>query len=371
MSWQVELSADNQSVAPKTRILDLSFEELESLLRGWGEPQYRARQLWKWLWEKWATTFQEMTDLPHSLRERLAKEFRLELVRPGAAKLDADEGTEKVLLSLPDGERIETVLIRDEGRRTVCVSTQVGCPVGCRFCATGQMGFVRNLTPAEIAAQVLHFARQLSQQGERVTHLVVMGMGEPMLNYQATLRALRNLHHPRGFALGARRMTLSTVGVVPGIRRLAGEGLPINLAISLHAPRDTLRRKLVPWGKRWGVREVVEAADEYAATTGRRVTYEYVLLAGVNDGRREARELGRLLRGRLAHVNLIPFNPAPGLPFRRPPPSRIEAFRKELLSWGVDVTVRRSRGVRIRAACGQLRTEVSRGRVARGRSKSG
>jgi 23S rRNA (adenine2503-C2)-methyltransferase len=342
----------------RVRILDLSFQELAALLTGWGEPPYRARQLWQWLWRKWATSFQEMTDLPSALRERLACEFQLEVARPGAVQLDAEEGTEKVLLSLLDGEKIEAVLIRDEGRRTVCVSTQVGCPVGCRFCATGQMGFVRNLTPGEIAAQVLHFARRLASQGERVTHVVVMGMGEPLLNYQATLRALHNLHHPQGFALGGRKITLSTVGVVPGIRKLVREGLPLNLAISLHAPRDELRRKLVPWDKQWGVREMVEAADEYAAATGRRVTYEYVLLRGVNDGLREARELGKLLRGRLAHVNLIPFNPAPGLPFHRPPPRRVEAFREELLRWGVDVTVRRSRGVRIRAACGQLRTRV-------------
>ncbi|MBC7098803.1 23S rRNA (adenine(2503)-C(2))-methyltransferase RlmN [Candidatus Bipolaricaulota bacterium] len=335
---------------------DLTYEELKGLLSGWGEPPYRARQLWAWLWRRLAADYREMTDLPSSLRERLARELPLLLPRPGALQLDAEEGTEKLLLHLPDGEAVETVLMREGKRRTVCVSTQVGCPVGCAFCATGRMGFVRNLSPGEIAGQVLHFARRLSRQGERVSHVVIMGMGEPLLNYQATLKAIRNLNHPAGFSLGARRFTLSTVGVVPGILRLAREGLQLNLAISLHAPDQRLREELVPLGSRWPIREVLAAADLYALATGRRVSFEYVLLSGVNDAPRQARALARLLSGRLAHVNLIPFNPAPGLPFRRPQESRVEAFRRELLRHGVDVTVRRSRGVRIQAGCGQLRT---------------
>jgi len=334
---------------------DLSFEELEELLLSWGEPPYRARQLWAWLWRRLATRYEEMTDLPRGLRARLSQELPLSLPRPGALQLDAEEGTEKVLLHLSDGEAIEAVLMREEDRRTVCVSTQVGCPVGCAFCATGKMGFQRDLSPGEIASQVLHFARRLAEAGERVTHVVVMGMGEPFLNYAATLKAIRNLNHPQGFGLGARRFTVSTVGVVPGILQLAGEGLQVNLAISLHAPDDALRRELVPLGRKWPLREVLQAADAYVTATGRRVTYEYVLLSGVNDGLKEARALARLLRGRLAHVNLIPFNPAPGLPFKRPPEAGVEAFRRELLRHGVDVTVRRSRGVRIQAGCGQLR----------------
>ena len=186
---------------------DLSYPELEELLTGWGEPPYRARQLWAWLWKRLATSYEEMTDLPKGLRARLAAEFPLNLPRPGALQLDAEEGTEKALLHLPDGEAIEAVLMREEDRRTVCVSTQVGCPVGCAFCATGRMGYVRDLTPGEIAAQVLHFARRLAETGERVTHVVVMGMGEPFLNYEATIKAIRNLNHPRGFGLGARRFT--------------------------------------------------------------------------------------------------------------------------------------------------------------------
>lgn len=340
-------------------LLDLSYQELEAVLASWGEPAYRARQVWDWVWRKLEQDFYHMTNLPHRLRRRLAQEFDIGVPRPGALQLDAEEGTEKVLLQLADGEAIEAVLMREGTRRTVCVSTQVGCPVGCVFCSTGQMGFVRNLTPGEIAGQVLHFASRLAEVGERVTHVVVMGMGEPLLNCEATLRAVRNLNDVRGFGLGARRFTISTVGVVPGIDRLTQEGLQVNLAISLHAPEDGLRVELVPLAKRWPIAAVIAAADQYVRNTGRRITYEYVLLSGVNDDLAEARRLARLLRGRLAHVNLIPFNPAPGLPFRQPSEGRVEAFRRELLRQRVDATVRRSRGVRIRAGCGQLRTQVT------------
>lgn len=339
----------------KAFLLDLSLEELTAELQALGEPPYRARQVWEWVWRHLCFDFGAMTNLPLRLREALAERFHLALP-PVLARERDEDGTEKVLLGLGDGASVEAVLIPEEDRRTVCISTQVGCPVACAFCATGQTGFVRNLTAGEIAAQVLHFALSLKGKGERVSHVVVMGMGEPLLNYEATLKALRNLNDPRGFGLGARRITISTVGVVPGILRLAQEGRQFNLAISLHAPSEELRRKLVPLAERWPLAEVLRAADAYALATGRRVTYEYVLLAGVNDGLAQARALAKLLRGRLAHVNLIPFNPAPGLPFARPSDGQIELFRRELLAHGIDVTVRRSRGVRIQAACGQLRS---------------
>ncbi|HRS14323.1 MAG TPA: 23S rRNA (adenine(2503)-C(2))-methyltransferase RlmN [Candidatus Bipolaricaulis sp.] len=334
--------------------LDLSFAEVAALMASWGEPPFRAPQIWKWAWRHLGTAFADMTNLPRDLRARLGEAFTLAGPVPIAHQGDG-EGTEKVLLSLRDRQAIEAVLIREDDRRTVCISTQVGCPGGCPFCATGKMGYVRDLTAGEIAAQVLHFARELRGAGERVTHVVVMGMGEPLLNYDATLRALRNLNDRRGFALGARRVTVSTVGVVPGIVRLAGEGLQVNLAISLHAPDDALRRELVPLAERWPLADVLAAADRYASATGRRVSYEYVLLRGVNDRLDHARALARLLRGRLAHVNLIPFNPAPGLPYRPPDPNTVDAFRRELVLHGVDATVRRSRGVAIQAGCGQLR----------------
>ncbi len=337
------------------QLLDLSLAEIEELLRSWGEPSYRARQLWVWLWGRLAEDFEGMTDLPLALRGRLAEHCAVQSALPAALYVDAEEGTEKVLLVFPDGAAVETVLMRGGGRSTVCVSTQVGCPVGCAFCATGQAGYERDLAVGEISAQVIHFAREISQRGKRLSHVVFMGMGEPLLNYEATVKAVRNLNHPQGFGLGARRFTVSTVGVVPGIRRLAREGLELNLAVSLHAASDELRRELIPLARRWPLADVLAAADEYAVMTGRRVSYEYVVLAGVNDGPKEARALADLLWGRLAHVNLIPFNPAPGLPFARPTEARVDRFRRMLLARRVDVTVRRSRGVRIEAGCGQLR----------------
>jgi len=336
-------------------LLDLSPDELREYLGTLGEPPYRARQVFEWAWKHLVRDFSRMTNLPLPLRERLSREFVIGAGTPGATMVDAEEGTEKVLITLRDGEAIETVLMREGDRRTVCVSTQVGCPIGCAFCATGRMGFRRDLSPGEIALQVLAFARKLKAERDRVTHVVLMGMGEPLLNYGATLKAIRNLNHPWGLNLGARRFTVSTVGIVPGIRRLAREGLQLNLAVSLHAPWDDLRAELVPAARKYPISDVLAATEEYVRATKRRITYEYVLLHEVNDSPAAARALAKLLRGRLAHVNLIPFNPAPGLPFRRPPPRRVEAFKRELLSRGIDVTVRYSRGVRIQAGCGQLR----------------
>jgi len=336
-------------------LLDLSPQELEELLRSRGQPAYRARQIWKWVWGSLAVEFREMTDLPLELRGNLNEAVQIDPVAASAVQIDRSERTEKALLTFDDGEVVEAVLMREEDRRTVCISTQVGCPVRCSFCATGQSGYVRNLTPGEIAAQVLYFARRLRKRGERVTHVVVMGMGEPMYNYEATLKAVRNLNHPRGFALGARRFTISTVGVVSGMRKLAAEGIELNLAVSLHAPSDELRGQLIPGAKRWPIEDILAAGDAYAAASGRRVSYEYVLLSGVNDSVEDARAVGRLLRGRLAHVNLIPFNPSPDLAYERPAAAQVDAFRRALLDQGVDVTVRRSRGVRIAAGCGQLR----------------
>ncbi len=339
-------------------LLDLSPEELQGYFASRGEPRYRARQVFEWAWKHLVWDFSRMTNLPVSLREQLARQFTIGAATSGATVVDAEEGTEKVLLLLADGEAIETVLMREADRRTVCVSTQVGCPIGCAFCATGRMGFRRDLTAGEIALQVLYFARKLKPEGERVTHVVIMGMGEPLLNYEATLKAIRNLNHPWGLNLGARRFTVSTVGIVPGILRLAREGLQLNLAISLHAPWDDLRAELVPVARKYPIREILAAAAEYVRATKRRITYEYVLIAGVNDSPAAARALARLLRGKLAHVNLIPFNPAPELSFKRPSPVTVEAFKRELLARGIDVTVRHSRGVRIQAGCGQLRSTV-------------
>ncbi len=271
----------------------------------------------------------------------------------------ADGSTRKVLFRLPDGETIESVFMLYERRRTVCLSTQVGCPIGCPFCATGRSGFRRNLKAGEIIAQVLHFAREakktLGDSSKPVTNVVFMGMGEPLLNYDATIKAIRILNDQRGFNLGARRFTISTVGIVPGIRRLAEEGLQVELAVSLHAPNDEIRDRLVPVNKGYPIRRLLVACQEFIEKTKRRITFEYVLINGVNDSISHARELASLLRGMLCHVNLIPMNPFPGASMEPPPRRRVLAFEEELRRQGLSVTLRTSKGVDIQAGCGQLR----------------
>ncbi|HXF82759.1 MAG TPA: 23S rRNA (adenine(2503)-C(2))-methyltransferase RlmN [bacterium] len=341
----------------------LTVEELEALARRLGEPDYRGRQLARWLYQAGARSFAEMTDLPEGLRARLAEVARLTVLRPLAA-VRADGGdTVKYLVRLDDGATVETVFMRyADGRRSVCLSTQVGCAMGCTFCATGLAGLTRNLSAAEIVDQVLLVQRE---QGERVTNVVFMGMGEPLANYAATLRALRLLNDPRGLNIGMRHLTVSTVGLVPQIRALARERLALTLAVSLHAPDDALRRTLVPITRRWPIAELLEAAAEYVRVTGRRVSFEYVLLEGVNDAPEQAERLGRLLAEHARaiaqtpaaawHVNLIPWNPVFGMQYRRPARRRVAAFRAALQRCGVPATVRLERGVEIDAACGQLR----------------
>ncbi len=363
-------------------VTGLTLPELQALLQPMGEPPYRAAQLARWIYRRAARSFSEMTDLPASLRARLAQRCRLAVLQP-VSVVSADGGdTLKYLLALADGATVETVFMRyRDGRRSLCVSTQVGCGMGCTFCATGLAGLIRNLTAGEIVDQVLTVQRLT---GERVTHVVFMGMGEPLANYDATLRAVRVLNAAWGAGIGMRRITVSTVGLVPQIRRLAAERLQLTLAVSLHAPTDELRAALVPVTRRWSVAELLDASRDYVAATGRRVTFEYVLLDGVNDDPALADALAGLLRARAAglrasgeragegfpvgrslesaaprgwafHVNLIPWNPVPGLPYRRPSRERVEAFARVLRRAGVPVTVRLERGVEIEAACGQLR----------------
>ncbi|MBM3140444.1 MAG: 23S rRNA (adenine(2503)-C(2))-methyltransferase RlmN [Chloroflexi bacterium] len=346
--------------ADRPHLLDRSIEELEATLAGWGEPRFRARQIAAWVLRRGATGFDEMTDLPAALRGRLAQTFRLGAL-PVLTERAADDGdTAKVLLDLGGAAAVESVRMDydpdDDGapeRTTVCVSTQVGCAMGCVFCATGQQGFARNLTAGEIVEQVLHFARE-----RRVTNVVFMGMGEPLANYAATLRAIRWLVDPRGLDLRQRGITLSTVGLVHGIRRLAHERLQIGLTISLHAPDDELRRRLIPTAGGTTIDQLVEGARDYIARRGRRVTFAYALLERVNDEPEQARLLAARIRGIQAHVNLIPYNPTAGPGLRRPSLERVRAFQRTLQEAGVNATVRVERGVEIAAACGQLRTDV-------------
>jgi 23S rRNA (adenine2503-C2)-methyltransferase len=341
---------------PLAPLSALSLDELRGWMTVRGHPSYRARQVWRHLAR--GAAFEEMSDLPLELRSQLAASFRpRSLVE--VARVEADGGATTKLLYRLDGEAtVESVIMRYPRRTSLCISSQVGCPIRCPFCATGQGPFGRNLRPEEIVDQAFDAARRLAAEGRRLSHVVFMGMGEPLANYEAVLRAVRRLVDPLGPGISPRRITVSTSGLVPRIRRLAGEGLPLTLAVSLHAARDELRDVLVPINRRYPLRELVAAADAFAERTGRRVSYEWVLLAGVNDTERDAEELGRLLRGRLAHVNLIPFNPVPDAPFREPAPREVRRFTARLRARGLEVTVRDTRGREGEAACGQLRART-------------
>jgi len=342
-------------------LLGLRPGEVDALLSSLGAEPYRANQLLQAIYRDGASSLAAVATLPRSLRATLAA-AGWEIGTPAAVRTVSNAGgdTTKALLRFDDGTLIETVLMQYErragrARNTVCVSTQAGCAMGCTFCATGQMGFERNLSAAEVVQQVMHFARLLQAQDDHITNLVFMGMGEPLANYAGTLQAVRILSDPRAFGLGQRHITISTVGIVRAIDRLAAERLQVNLAISLHAPNDALRCQLVPTAGPTSVADLVAAAKRYFRATGRRVTYEYALIAGVNDSSEVAGELGRLLGPVGAHLNVIPLNPTAGI-FRRPARASVREFRRTLLAAGVNCTVRIEKGSEISAACGQLRT---------------
>ncbi|MBC7324197.1 MAG: 23S rRNA (adenine(2503)-C(2))-methyltransferase RlmN [Moorella sp. (in: Bacteria)] len=335
-------------------------EELEELAAGLGEAPYRGRQIFHWLHRRLVTSLEEMTDLPRTFRERLGSRAVLPPVEVRNS-LVADAGqTRKLLLRLVDGEMIECVLMSYKDgrqRQTACLSSQVGCPMGCSFCATGQGGFRRNLTPGEIILQALALVRELQRQDPqaRLSNIVFMGMGEPLLNYQAVLKAVRIFQYPGGWGISHRRITISTCGLVPQIIRLAGEKPPPELAVSLHAATNELRERLMPVNRRYPLEDLIPACRFYARETGRRVTFEYALIAGVNDRREDARRLNELLRGVQAFVNLIPLNPIPESPGQGSSQERARLFATWLQRGGLEAAVRESRGRDIAAACGQLR----------------
>ena len=331
---------------------DRPIESWAGTFREWGLPAFRSAQLVRWLHLP-AETFDTMTDLPASLRSRLATEFR-DLAGTAVVEEEgrADVGTSKLLLRLGDGEHVESVLIPARDRMTVCVSSQVGCAFHCAFCASGAMGFTRHLTRGEIVAQALRAAQRL---GRRPDNVVFMGIGEPLDNYDEVLGAIRTLNHPEGLGIGARRITVSTCGVVPGIRRLAGEGLQIELSVSLHAPTDEQRSELMPVNRSWPIAELLRACADYTSATDRIVTFEYTLVRGFNDSPRDAKALVSLLRGLKCRVNLIPLNPTRHFPGETPPESTLYGFRDFLMASRLNATLRVSRGGGIDAACGQLR----------------
>jgi 23S rRNA (adenine2503-C2)-methyltransferase len=321
-------------------------------------PRFRGTQVFRWIYRHGATDFEAMTDLPRELRASLARDFALGTPELARHERSVD-GTEKFLLTLSDRRHIESVFIPDTPSMTFCVSTQVGCAMACAFCLTGKMGLVRNLTAGEIAGQVRVLAGALDLRQKRF-NIVLMGMGEPLHNYDETMKALRILADPQGLAVSPRRITLSTVGLLPALERLAGEPLMPNLAISLHAPTDEQRGRLVPLNKKYGVEDVIAACKRFPLKRRSRITFEYVLLAGVNDSEADAVRLARLLSGVKSKVNLIPLNAAPGIPFDRPPDETVNRFAQILADRHLTVSVRKSRGRDIRAACGQLIVEGAR-----------
>ncbi len=346
-------------VTSMTNLYDLNLDELTGLIQEWGQPAYRARQINDWLYKQKVSSIEQMTTLPKALRERLAAETRLGVLEQVSEQLSLDGQTTKRLFRLQDGQLIESVLMEyDDGRRTACISTQAGCAMGCVFCATGQMGFVRNLTPGEIVEQAVHFARQLEAEGDRLSNVVLMGMGEPLHNYDNTLAAIHKLNDPQALGIGQRHITLSTVGLVPAMRRFADEGLQVGLAVSLHAASDDERSKLLPVNRRYPIHEVIDAVKYCIEKTGRRVTFEWALIRGENDTVEQARRLGNLLHGLLCHVNMIPLNPTGGYDGAPSDPDRVTAFQAELGSHGVSSTVRVRRGIDIQAGCGQLKADV-------------
>jgi len=349
---------------PLPAISQRSPDELTAWLAQRGQPAYRTGQLVRRLAA--GARFEEMLELPAGLRADLAAAFRPSSLGE-VRRLAADGGlTTKKLYELDGGYTVESVVMRYPRRSTLCISSQVGCPIGCPFCATGQGPFGRNLACHEIVDQAIDAARELAAEGRRLTHVVFMGMGEPLANYDAVIGSIRRIADPGGLGLSPRRVTVSTSGLAPRVDRLAGESLPFTLAISLHAARDDLRDELVPINRRYPLRELVPAADRFAERTGRRVSYEWVLLAGVNDTEGDARELGALLRGRLAHVNLIPYNPVDEAPYREPDPREVVRFVRQVRAQGLNVTLRDTRGREEDAACGQLRARHLAGSHERG-----
>ena len=342
----------------RTDLTGLTCGETEDLAVGLGQPRYRGRQIFQWVQARRAKRLDAMTNLSRALRAELAA--RVLVSRPGLSTLQrATDGTRKLLLQLADGEAIESVLIPDEDRLTACISTQVGCPLACRFCLTGLMGMRRNLTAAEIVGEVLLLQDQLDS-GERISNLVLMGMGEPLLNFPEVERALRILCDEHGANFSPRRITLSTAGHVPGIKKLAASDLGVNLAVSLSATTDAVRDQIMPINKRWPIVVLLEACRAYPLPNRRRLTFEYVMLDGVNDSADDARRLARLLHGIRCKVNLIPFNATPDLPDRPSPRERVEAFQQILCDTHLTATIRESRGRDISAACGMLRVEKDR-----------
>jgi 23S rRNA (adenine2503-C2)-methyltransferase len=341
-----------------TNLKDLSLEELEVFIAGLGKERYRARQIMRWLYRGGASSVEEMTDLAKELRETLSRTASVSSLEPLVVE-HADDGTRKYLFGLRDGNQVESVLIPDEGRFTLCLSTQVGCAMGCRFCLTGKGGFARNLTPGEILDQYLGATRELGAN-ERITNCVLMGMGEPLANYDSVVKVLKIMASDLGFGLSRRRITLSTVGLIPQMKRLYAEQVSCRLAVSLNAATQQVRAYLMPISSKYPLEALLATCRDLPLPPRERITFEYVLIQGINDAVGDAERLARILRGIRCKINLIPFNECPGIPFRRPRQDTILLFQKILMAAGFTTILREERGGKISAACGQLRGRIIR-----------
>jgi len=344
-------------------IYDFDFPELAARVKSWGEPKFRGKQVWDGLYKNLWTTPEEFTNLSKSLREKMGELLKFDVLKPVVTQESKDGDTRKTLFELHDGQQIETVIMhydREEGqdRNTVCISTQVGCGMGCKFCATGQMGFKRQLSSGEIVAQVIYAARELQDAGETLTNVVVMGMGEPFHNYETTLEALARLNDENGFNFGARRFTISTVGLVPLIWKFADAGVQYNLAISLHAAEDELRSSMLPINDKHPINKLLEACRYYVEQTSRKITFEWALIEGVNDTPEQAYILARKLKGLMCHVNAIPLNPTQGFHGQSTDNDRAKIFKETLEQVGITCTIRAHRGIDIQAGCGQLASRL-------------
>jgi 23S rRNA (adenine2503-C2)-methyltransferase len=340
-------------------VYDITRSELDSLMIEWGEPVYRGRQIWQGLYRQYWDSPEKFTNIPTTLRTHMAETLDFNVLTLVTSLASSDRQTVKSLFKLPDGKSIEAVLMRYNKRNTLCISSQAGCAMGCVFCATGQMGFKRHLSSGEIVAQVMYYARQLNDENNVVTNIVLMGMGEPFHNYENTLDAIDRLNDQEGYALGARRFTISTVGLVPAIRRFAAEKRQINLAISLHAADDDLRSSMLPVNNRYPIDELLLVCREYIAVTGRRVTFEWALINEVNDTPEQAILLAKKLKGMLCHVNAIPLNPTMGYSGQATSHARAELFKQILVEHGISCTIRLRRGIDIQAGCGQLASHIN------------
>ncbi|MBS0648984.1 MAG: 23S rRNA (adenine(2503)-C(2))-methyltransferase RlmN [Verrucomicrobia bacterium] len=335
-------------------LYSLTESELRDWLTAHGEKSYHAGQVFQWLYEKKVGAWEEMTNLSKTLREKLSQSFRLHSLKLRRILDSEDCQTTKFLWELPDGNLVESVLIRAPERRTVCVSSQVGCPARCAFCASGKNGLMRNLETAEIIEQVIQIDRYLKEKGEKVCHIVFMGMGEPFENYDNVLKTIRLINDPKGLNISQRKMTVSTVGIVDKIMRFADEGLSVNLVLSLHAPNQHLRKKIMPYARKYELSDLLDAMLYFAKTSRRDITYEYTLMEGLNDGQEQAQELVKLVKNHPCTVNLIPYNPIEGIQLKRPGKEAIEQFREILVEGGIPTTWRYTKGKDIAAACGQL-----------------